>query len=92
MNTEEKDPKLWKIARARAGFKRHLFTYAVVNIFLWLMWGFTGVKSGSYVPWPVFVTFGWGIGLAFNWYGVYYGYKDKMAQSEYEKLQREKLG
>jgi hypothetical protein len=92
MNTEEKDLKLWKIAKARASFKRHLFTYAVINIFLWLMWGFTGMKSGSYVPWPVFVTFGWGIGLAFNWYGAYYGYKDGMTQNEYEKLQRENKG
>ena len=31
----DRDPHLWEIAQRRAGFKSHLATYIVVNIFLW---------------------------------------------------------
>jgi energy-coupling factor transporter transmembrane protein EcfT len=85
-NLNPGDEKLWKMARARAAFKRSLIVYAVVNIFLWLVWAVTGMRGGFYFPWPVFVTLGWGIGMFFNWYNVYYGWKDRMVLSEYEKL------
>jgi hypothetical protein len=32
------------------------------------------------------MTLGWGIGLAFHFYGAYYGNKYDSVQKEYEKL------
>ncbi len=69
MNEEERDPGLWKIAKRRAAFKRHLATYIIVNCFLWSIWYLSGgwYRMGNYtlIPWPVYATLGWGIGLAF---------------------------
>jgi len=36
-----KDQELWKIAKKRVGFKRHLASYIVINSFLSLLWFFT---------------------------------------------------
>jgi hypothetical protein len=63
---EGKDPQLWAIARRRASFKTHLTTYVIINIFLWAICFFTdGDRNG--LPWPVWSTLGWGIGLAFHY-------------------------
>ncbi len=86
-NTQPRDEKLWKAARKRVEFKKHLLVYAIVNIFLWGMWAFGGLKRGDYsFPWPVFVTMGWGIGIIFNYIGAYSGLKDSLTEREYQKL------
>ena len=88
---EEKDENLWRIAKKRASFKKHLFTYAVINIFLWSIWYFTDgyAEDGHGIPWPAWVTLGWGIGIAFNYYEAYHSDKDSGVEREYEKLKRE---
>jgi hypothetical protein len=48
----------------RRDFRVHVATYLVVNAMLWLLWAVTGA-DGS--PWPIWVTLGWGIGLAAHW-------------------------
>ena len=85
-NQSVRDEKLWKLAKRRAEFKKHLLVYIVINIFLWGIWLFSGAKYAGYFPWPAFVTLGWGIGLAFNFIGAYTGYKDSMVENEYNKL------
>lgn len=87
-NTQvQRNDKLWKLAKRRAEFKKHLLVYLVINIFLWGIWLISGAKiGGGYFPWPAFVSFGWGIGLAFNFIGAYTGYKDTMVENEYNKL------
>jgi hypothetical protein len=51
-----KDPELWRLAQKRASFKRHLSIYVLVNVFLWLVWAFTGNKTyNSGLPWPASV-------------------------------------
>jgi hypothetical protein len=89
---EGKDPELWRIARRRASFRRQLATYIIINTFLWLIW-FFGNRSdyGGGVPWPVWPTLGWGIGIAFSWYGAYGGGADNV-DKEYERLLREREG
>ena len=85
-----KDPELWLLARKRAGFKRHLATYIVINIFLWLLWFFTGRETdGSDIPWPVWSTFGWGFGLAMHYISTYV--KTNTEEKEYEKLKNKQL-
>lgn len=89
-NPEQKDPKLWAIAKKRAGYKRDLVTYFVVNAFLWLIWLFTS-KNHSYsgVPWPVWPTAGWGIAILFQYFDAYKYPKENTAEKEYEKLKQQ---
>jgi len=90
---EGKDPELWKIAQKRASFKKHLYTYLIVNGFLWFLWYMgKGGYGGGGIPWPVWPTAGWGIGLAFNYFDAYHGDKNTMANNEYEKLKRDREG
>jgi 2TM domain-containing protein len=50
----------------------HAFAYATINLMLWGVWTIIGVTSHSWFPWPLWVTLGWGIGLAFNAWDVYF--------------------
>lgn len=88
----DKDPQMWDLAQKRAAFKRHLATYIIINGFLWLLWYFTAGNGDSYrgLPWPIWSTLGWGIGLAFHYVGAYVTPKDNAADREYEKLMRDK--
>lgn len=85
--TQNKDERLWKIAKRRAEFKKYLLTYTLVNVFLWAIWLVNGIYHGHYsYIWPVWVTLGWGIGLVFSYIGAYTGFKDSMTEKEYQKL------
>lgn len=86
----EKDRELWKLAKKRVGFRRHLATYMVINGFLWALWYFTDHKhddreSGG-VPWPIFPMLGWGIGLMFSYLNAYVFTKHDSVEKEYERL------
>jgi len=85
----ERDEVLWEIAKKRADFKSHLVSYVIVNIFLWSLWYFSGMRGKNDFPWPLWVTLGWGIGLGFNYAGAYIFPKSNSVQREYEKLQNE---
>lgn len=86
-NQSVRDEKLWKAAKKRVEFKKHLLVYLLINVFLWAIWFFTEPKhSNSFLPWPAYVSLGWGIGLMFNFIGVYTGFKDNMVENEYNKL------
>jgi hypothetical protein len=86
---EGKDPVLWEIAQKRASFKGHALTYVVVITALWAMWYFTAsTYNESNYPWPVWPTFGWGIGLAFHFAGAYIFPASNSVEKEYEKLKR----
>lgn len=87
----DKDPHLWEIAQRRASFKTHLATYIVINLFLWGVWYFTNHQyDHNGLPWPVWSTFGWGIGLFFHFLGAYVYPKTNSVEREYEKLTRDK--
>lgn len=85
----DKDPKLWEIAKKRAGFKSNLITYLIVNAFLWALWYITdGHEHSGKWPWPIWPTLGWGIGIAFHYFGAYVYPEANSAEREYEKLKR----
>ena len=87
-----KDPKLWEIARERTHFKWNLFSYIVINIFLWAIWIFTYDKSDDDGwPWPVWVTLGWGIGVAFHYFEAYISPGSNSVEKEYEKLKNKEI-
>ncbi|WP_207433595.1 2TM domain-containing protein [Sabulibacter ruber] len=80
------------MAKKRVAFRRHLSTYIVINILVWCVWLFTkeqGTLAGG-LPWPAWMTFGWGVALAFNYYDAYHGSQDFAVEREYEKLTRKK--
>lgn len=89
---ENKDENLWRIAKKRAAFKKHLATYIIINGFFWVLWFFTSrihdfeEMNGNIVPWPVWSTIGWGIGLAFSYYGAYMDNRENDIMREYKKL------
>ena len=89
METSDRDPQLWRLARQRAKFKSGLLTYLFVNALLWAVWAFTG-RDSSPIPWPLWVSFFWGIGLAIRGLKAYggLGWADSSEQ-EYEKLLRQ---
>jgi 2TM domain len=64
------DPREAAIKRLKAkrGFKTHLAAYVIVNTFLVLMWA-VGDRGGF---WPFWTIVGWGIGLAFHGWSVYF--------------------
>lgn len=84
--TDQRDQDLWKQAKKRVSFRRHLAAYVIVNSFLWCMWFFTGAETDHGFPWPVFPMLGWGIGLAFDYYGAYHSPGNDAVSREYEKL------
>lgn len=85
---ELREQELWKLAKKRVGFKRHLATYIIINSFLWALWYFTDHNEEEYggVPWPIFPMLGWGIGLMFSFLNAYVFTKHDSVQKEYDKL------
>ena len=92
MSTEQQTPRdeaIWKTAKKRINFRRSFFTYIVINIFLWGIWFFTNndhdIDRHSF-PWPVWVTLGWGIAIAFQYGDAYIFNGSDAMEKEYEKL------
>lgn len=87
----EKDQELWRLAKRRVSFKKHLATYLIVNLFFWCIWWFSGERDeeGGF-PWPAWSMLGWGIGVAFEFVSVYLSNKTDSVEREYEKLKKEK--
>jgi hypothetical protein len=82
-----KDRELWRLAKKRVGFRRHLATYLVINAMFWFIWWFsTDHEEEDRFPWPVWPMLGWGIGLIFNYLDAYVFSKSNAVEREYEKL------
>ncbi|MEP6615223.1 MAG: 2TM domain-containing protein [Ginsengibacter sp.] len=83
-----KDADLWQLAQKRVGFKNHLLSYVLVNLFFWLVWYSSGHRhnNDAGIPWPVWPMVGWGIGLASHYAGAYIFPKSNAVEKEYQKL------
>ena len=46
--------------KTRRDFMPHALAFVLTNALVWTIWALTGTDF----PWPLFVTFGWGIGVA----------------------------
>jgi hypothetical protein len=93
METLQRDPYLWQKAKARAKFQSHLLTYLWVNGLLWAIWALTDAHFSHGLPWPIWSTVFWGIGLVMNGiaaYGTTTGLsREQRTQREYERLMQE---
>ncbi|SHJ13621.1 2TM domain-containing protein [Hymenobacter daecheongensis DSM 21074] len=94
-----RDPELWRTAKARAKFKSHLFTYLAVNTLLWVIWALTNSYTGWQghgrhinIPWPIWPTVFWGFGVLMNGIRVYSSFGSQLSEREYERLVRERDG
>ena len=54
--------------KAKRDFNGHLGAYLIVNALLVVIWA----ASGAGYFWPVWSIAGWGVGLAFNAWAVYF--------------------
>lgn len=75
------DKQLHEQARKRVEFRSHLVVYCVVIGSLWGIWVLT---SDGY-PWPIWPSFGWGIGLVFHYL---FEYRSSRLFSEEEEFKR----
>jgi 2TM domain-containing protein len=72
---------------AREGFTVHFLVFLAVNVLLWGIWAFNGANLAS--PWPIFVTFGWGIGVVAHWWSAYgrdEGRREAAIQTEMDRI------
>ncbi len=89
---EGKDPEIWEAAQERTDFKEHVTTFLLINLFMWAGWLITGIDGGfrdkdsSGIPWPLWATLSWGVGLAFHFASVYIFPQQGSVEKEYEKL------
>ncbi|HQY12675.1 MAG TPA: 2TM domain-containing protein [Ferruginibacter sp.] len=85
---EQRDEKLWQIAKRRADFQDSLIGFIVITVICWAVWFFTSGRHGfrDVTPWPLWVMLGLGIGLVFKFIKAYKTDKDTLAEREYEKL------
>ena len=72
-----------KRVKARQEWIGHLTAYIIVNIGLWGIWLITGAG----IPWPIFVTLGWGIGMGIH--TTTYLTEATMEQRKEEAIDRE---
>lgn len=84
----KKEKQLWKMAKKRASFQRHLITYLIVNAFLWALWIIGGEDGERGHAWPIWSTLGWGIAIVFSYFNAYGANADILAEREFEKLKK----
>ena len=85
---EQRDEKLWQLAKRRADFQNSLIGFVITTGICWVIWYLTtgrhGINTGT--PWPLWVMLGLGIGLLLKFIKAYKTDKNTMAEREYEKL------
>lgn len=87
---EQRDEKLWQIAKRRADFQNSLLGFVITSGICWAIWYLTAGRRGINIgtPWPLWVMLGLGIGLVFKFMRAYKTDKDQIAEQEYEKLKK----
>lgn len=83
---ELSEEELREEAKKRIAFKTHAATYVIINLVIWGVYYITGSRTSP--PWPIWATFGWGIGLAFHYLSVYQMESVFSVEKEMEKLRK----
>lgn len=80
--------KIEKKYKERAGLIAHATPFLIVNSMLWMIWLFTSGPNSGGMPWPMWITFFWGIGM-FSHFISYYNKYGGGAMKREEAIQRE---
>ncbi len=56
---------------AKRAFTAGLAVYVIVNVFLWILWAVTKGDGDGGIPWPLWVTLGWGFAMAMGAFNIY---------------------
>ncbi len=92
MEAPNRHPALWHKAKARTKFQNHALVYGLVNGGLWLLFFLTPHPMHE-LPWPIWTSGFWGIGLALQGAAAYTGLAaGQRTQREYERLLRAQEG
>lgn len=87
---EQRDEKLWQLAKRRADFQDSLIGFLLITAICWVIWYFTtGQKEHYGTPWPLWVMLGLGIGLVLKFIRAYKTDKNTLTEKEYEKLKNQ---
>lgn len=88
---EQRDEKLWQIAKRRASFQDSLIGFIVISCICWAVWYFTAVRrrTNTNMPFPPWVMFGLGIGLVMKFTRAYKTDSDTLAEQKCEKLKNQ---
>ena len=70
--------------------RAHGVTYVPVNCGLWVIWALTDRHHDGGLPWPIWPTVFWGIGVVMSGLGAYGDFgRPQRTQRQYERLVRE---
>ncbi|GIL14491.1 MAG: hypothetical protein BroJett038_32110 [Chloroflexota bacterium] len=101
--------RIQKRFEERNGFIIHLTIYIVMNLLFWSMWAgaqdlFAAIFENGQLPvvdlgfpWPVFITFFWGIGVVANFMEYYNKYgpgaerRERLVQQELERERQRRM-
>lgn len=85
-----RDQALAQLKRKRE-FRAGIAVYLVINALLWVIWLLSDERGDSNgIPWPLWVTVFWGIGMLIGAYNIY-GQKpisDAEVEAEMRKIQQ----
>ncbi len=94
MTTQLSEQEMYELAKKRVKAKRdfytHLVVYVVINAILVILWW---AVTGAGYPWFLWALGGWGVGLLFNFLGVFVLDKDtawekRQIEKEIEKMKK----
>lgn len=62
-----------KSLEGKRQFRTHLATYVAVNAMLWVTWLVVALNGGTWFPWPIFASLGWGVAVVRQGMAAYGG-------------------
>lgn len=80
--------RIEKRMKKREEVIQHAVAFVLVNVLVWGIYVFSGGAAEGRFPWPMFVTFGWGIGMVSH-YLEYYNKYGMGAERREEQIERE---
>lgn len=98
VNEDELRERAEKKVKERMALIGHATSYLIINLFLWGLWLVLALTSDPHDwsgIWPIWVTLGWGIGLAFHAFNYFTGVgseskREEQVQREMEKMRGQK--